>query len=322
MPLPASVSTIEVTQQYLSVDGAPASGTVTLDIPANLALKVLDVDTWLVPQSVVGVLDAQGWLKAQDGVSPLVLMISDDPDVTPPFAYRVTERLSTLQRTYQIELPSTLLPGPVALSDVAVTGATPSGTTALTRAVADTLYAAVGSTGGGGVASWTEIESLPDYPVALPTDVDHIAGLAVHVVALLGAASTALARQAIGAGTSSLVLGSTAGTAKAGDWSPSRSEISDASALGRDLLAAASQQAARVLLDVPAAGAVVPRTWGVLPRIRATSPTVVPDRATWVAVNAAGYAGPVIWDLTDYLDHPGVPQAQLLAGDVVEDRIS
>src|SRR5688500_10417244 len=81
----------------------------------------------------------------------IVLPVTDDPDVVPSFTYNVTEEITgpaaSLRRTYAVEIPSALLPGPVDLSDLAPTGVTVVGTTALTKTVADALYAAIGSTG-------------------------------------------------------------------------------------------------------------------------------------------------------------------------------
>lgn len=56
------------------------------------------------------------------------------------------------------------------------------------------------------------------------------------------------ARANIGAGTSSLALGTTAGTAKAGDWKPAAADISDATATGRSVLTAASAATARAAI--------------------------------------------------------------------------
>jgi len=62
------------------------------------------------------------------------------------------------------------------------------------------------------------------------------------------AASAAAARTAIGAGTSSLAIGTTAGTAKAGDYQPTAANISDATATGRSVVTAASATAARTAI--------------------------------------------------------------------------
>lgn len=66
--------------------------------------------------------------------------------------------------------------------------------------------------------------------------------------AVLTATDAAAARSAIGAGTSSLALGSTATTAKAGDWAPSAANITDASTVGRSVLTATDAAAARTAI--------------------------------------------------------------------------
>ena len=57
-------------------------------------------------------------------------------------------------------------------------------------------------------------------------------------------------RAAIGAGTSSLALGTSAGTAKAGDWKPASTDITDSTSTGRAVVTAATQDAARQGLGV------------------------------------------------------------------------
>lgn len=68
--------------------------------------------------------------------------------------------------------------------------------------------------------------------------------------AVVKAADAAAARTAIGAGTSSLVLGTTSSTAKAGDYQPTAANISDATSAGRTLLTAADATAQRTALSV------------------------------------------------------------------------
>ena len=63
-------------------------------------------------------------------------------------------------------------------------------------------------------------------------------------------ATQAAARTAIGAGTSSLVIGTGAGDAKAGNYQPTASNISDSTTTGRALLTAADAAAARATLGV------------------------------------------------------------------------
>jgi len=65
---------------------------------------------------------------------------------------------------------------------------------------------------------------------------------------LLTAATADAARAVIGAGTSSLTLGTTSSTALAGNYTPSSASISDATAVGRGLLTAVDAAAARTLI--------------------------------------------------------------------------
>jgi len=66
--------------------------------------------------------------------------------------------------------------------------------------------------------------------------------------ALVTAADAAAARTAIGAGTSNLAIGTTSSTAKAGDYQPSSTNISDSTATGRSLITAANAAAARAAI--------------------------------------------------------------------------
>lgn len=68
--------------------------------------------------------------------------------------------------------------------------------------------------------------------------------------ALVRAVDGPAARTAIGAGTSSLALGTTSATAKAGDYQPTAANISDSTTTGRALLTASSALAARTALSV------------------------------------------------------------------------
>lgn len=72
---------------------------------------------------------------------------------------------------------------------------------------------------------------------------------------VLTAPDAAAARSAVGAGTSSLALGSTSSTAKRGDYAPAAADISDATSVGRNVVTAASQAAARTALGITGTGA-------------------------------------------------------------------
>jgi len=61
-------------------------------------------------------------------------------------------------------------------------------------------------------------------------------------------ATQAAARDAIGAGTSNLTLGTTSTTAKAGDWQPAVTDIVGSTTIGRTLMTAASAAVGRTAL--------------------------------------------------------------------------
>lgn len=74
------------------------------------------------------------------------------------------------------------------------------------------------------------------------TDIDESTATGRSVIA---AASALAARTAIGAGTSNLALGTSSSTAKAGDYQPTATNISDSTAIGRTILTAADAAAVR-----------------------------------------------------------------------------
>jgi hypothetical protein len=80
------------------------------------------------------------------------------------------------------------------------------------------------------------------------TDLDSITSIGNS---LLTAVDAAAARTAIGAGTSSLVIGTTSTTAKAGDYQPASTNISDSTSVGRSVLVAANAAAARTAIGAP-----------------------------------------------------------------------
>ncbi len=78
--------------------------------------------------------------------------------------------------------------------------------------------------------------------------------------AVLTAADAASARTAIGAGTSSLAIGTTNGTAKAGDYQPAAANITDSTATGRSLLTAADAATARAAIGAGTSSLVLGTT--------------------------------------------------------------
>lgn len=78
--------------------------------------------------------------------------------------------------------------------------------------------------------------------------------------ALQAAADADAARTVIGAGTSSLVIGTTATTAKAGNYQPAAANITDSSVVGRALLTAADAAAARLAIGAGTSSLVLGTT--------------------------------------------------------------
>ncbi|MBI6183450.1 hypothetical protein JEQ07_24025 [Serratia proteamaculans] len=79
------------------------------------------------------------------------------------------------------------------------------------------------------------------------TDISSITAIGKQ---LIDSANAAAARTAIGAGTSSLAIGTTSVTAKAGNYQPTAANISDATPFGRQLLQAADAGAVKTLLGL------------------------------------------------------------------------
>lgn len=140
--------------------------------------------------------------------------------------------------------------GPITPDDI--TGATNVGKAVLTgdQAAARTAIGAGTSSLALGTTSTTA--KAGDW---LP-DSDDITDATAVGKALIKATFASTARAAIGAGTSDLTLGTTGSTAKAGDYQPTAANISDASTVGKNVLTAASQAAARTALSVPAVAEV------------------------------------------------------------------
>jgi hypothetical protein len=106
-------------------------------------------------------------------------------------------------------------------------------------------------------------------------------------IAVLTAVSQAAGRTAIGAGTSSLALGTTSSTAKAGDYAPASTNISDATTVGKALIVAASQAAAQTALGLGTAAVISSSAGGDLSGTL-PSPTVAKINGTSLAGLATG----------------------------------
>lgn len=98
MTLPANLTTIEVTGEFLDTEGNPLSGTLSFAPPSEL----VDINTAIMYSTPVTVtLDVTGKFTA-------TLIATDNPTLVPAgWGYTVTENVRT-QRTYVIYVPSTL----------------------------------------------------------------------------------------------------------------------------------------------------------------------------------------------------------------------
>ena len=104
---------------------------------------------------------------------------------------------------------------------------------------------------------WKALGSMhaPAAPAQQTVTVDSITDATAVGKAVVKAVDATAARAAIGAGTSSLGLGTSPSTAKAGDWKPASADVTDSTATGRAVLTAANQAAARTAVGaVEAAG--------------------------------------------------------------------
>lgn len=110
--------------------------------------------------------------------------------------------------------------------------------------------------------------------------------------AVLTAASAAAARTALGAGTSSLALGTTASTAKAGDYRPTAVDVSDSTTVGRSVLTAADAAAARTAIGAAAVGAGATTTTAQITDATTVGRSVLTAADAAAARTAIG-AGPV-----------------------------
>ena len=145
MALPGDFNTITVKGTYMDFLGQPpVSGKIEMT-PTASHIKHLVSDAIILGGKREVALGT-------DGTFTIEVPITNDVDVLPSFQYAVFEQITLAQgkveRRYTVEIPTSLLPGPVDLADVVAIGTVPTGTTALTKQVADTLYEPKG--GGGG----------------------------------------------------------------------------------------------------------------------------------------------------------------------------
>jgi len=146
MALPEDFNTITITGTYMDFLGQPpVSGKIEMT-PTASHIKHLASDAIILGVKREVNLNTDGTFSIQ-------VPITNDVDVLPSFQYNVFEQITIasgkIERRYTVEVPTALLPGPVDMSDIVAIGTVPVGTTALTKTMADALYAPKGSTGGG-----------------------------------------------------------------------------------------------------------------------------------------------------------------------------
>ncbi|WP_232811209.1 hypothetical protein [Serratia proteamaculans] len=95
-----------------------------------------------------------------------------------------------------------------------------------------------------------QIIALTGYKLLVGASGTDISSITAIGKQLIDSANAAAARTAIGAGTSSLAIGTTSVTAKAGNYQPTAANISDATPFGRQLLQAADAGAVKTLLGL------------------------------------------------------------------------
>lgn len=143
MALPENFDTFTLKGSYSDFFGEPVAGKLIIQ-PTASHIKHLDSDLIIIAKAREITLNAQGAFSE-------VIPITQDPDLVPNFQYSVTENIDGApRRVYNIEVPLSVAGTVQDLADFVPVGNVPSGTTALTRAVADLLYAPIGTTGGGG----------------------------------------------------------------------------------------------------------------------------------------------------------------------------
>lgn len=225
---------VRVYGTWRGMDGTLKAGTYKVTIPARITNVTDDA---IIPAGTF----ATGALQTTVSGSPsldLLVPATDDPD-NAETGWKVTVTVNFTDaagESYVIDVPvasrptvdggnglgvnlrtcamPSAIPQQVALYKVGVPGG---------LAQLDSIGQVIDSDGnpvtGGGVTDWAD---LTGKPTNFPPD---LSALSATVQSLLAASSATAARTAIGAGTSSLQLGSGPTTAKAGDYVPTYAEI-------------------------------------------------------------------------------------------------
>ena len=104
-----------------------------------------------------------------------------------------------------------------------IVDATDVGKSVLTSATAAAVRAVIGAGTSSFTGSYADLSNKPTIPAA--ATVDNLGGAGTTGKAVMKATSAEAARTAIGAGTSNLTIGTTASTAKAGNYTPTTNEV-------------------------------------------------------------------------------------------------
>lgn len=240
MPLPPNVGTGTVTGNFMDSAGVSMAGKIKF-VPT--AKKLLNATA----SPPVTILPKAVEVTLSDGGFTQVLVATDDPDNNPVgWNYRVEFQLTAAAvDPFNIEVPEG---GTVDLTIVAPVGSAngqmiirgaglPEGGTVgqvLAKASETDLDTEwidpPEGGGGGGFTAYSQVQALTGYPSSFPPAAHShpstgIADSTSVGRALVTAADAAAARSAIGAGTSSLALGTTGTTAKAGNYAPTKADV-------------------------------------------------------------------------------------------------
>lgn len=124
-----------------------------------------------------------------------------------------------------------------------LTGATTTGKAVMKAASQEAARTAIGAGTSDFSGSYEDLTGKPTIPAA--ATVDNLGGAGATGKEVMKATSAEAARTAIGAGTSNLTIGSTAQTAKAGNYTPTWNEVTGKPAV---IAAGADQAAARAAI--------------------------------------------------------------------------
>ena len=229
-------STVAAT--FLNQDGTMASGTWTASVPVDLRSA-----TGTKRIILAGVVASGNFTTTPGGTSLSFACPSNaDPDLmptTPAWQPIVTVITGGATRVYVFDVP---VGGTLDLHDYVPT--TSAGVTSASQSIA------LGVPGGVPLlnAGMDGLEDANGTPLAIGGGTADWTTLANKPAVIAAGATQAAARSAISAGTSSLTLGTTGATAKAGDYQPAAANITDSTATGRAVLTAASATAARTAI--------------------------------------------------------------------------